>query len=67
MAPNGAKFKDIGVSMITGLIELYKTSYEKLEENFLYTLLVLVDLAFCLIYLLHIVLLALLACCSMVH
>ena len=34
MAPNGAKFKDIGISMITGLIELYKTSYEKLEENY---------------------------------
>ena len=26
--------KDIGISMITGLIELYKTSYEKLEENY---------------------------------
>ena len=34
MAPNGAKFKDIGISMMTGLIELYKTSYEKLEENY---------------------------------
>ncbi len=26
--------KDIGISMITGLIELWKTSYEKLEENY---------------------------------
>lgn len=34
MAPNGAKFKDIGISMITGLIEPYKASYEKLEENY---------------------------------
>ena len=26
--------QDIDISIITGLIELYKTSYEKLEENY---------------------------------
>ena len=39
MAPNGAKYKYIKplqskISTITGLLELYKTSYEKLEENY---------------------------------